>query len=340
MSGGLTDPTEDFRQIVLYGRNVASYKFALAKVLVDLAQQQKTFVTLEELALPFASEICRHMKVIDRQGSFSHSRFLDACRFYNSGSIGVEELQSAATLLGFVNVIDAFHRVRESDVGTRFFIDERSSRGGIALTDDLFQTMTASSAYDLRSETEGRWNLVEEAWDAKSENRQVIVLYDSPRELLVPAILGKRKSIAEVRPALNGYQKGHCFYCFRQISLAPGKPDLYPDVDHFFPFTLMARGLPLNLNSPWNLVLSCQDCNRGGGGKFASLPNKRFVNRLHTRNEYLIGSHHPLRETLIDATGRDAASRRRFLEDVMGTSAPLLNNTVGWTPRQEGKPVF
>jgi 5-methylcytosine-specific restriction endonuclease McrA len=308
--------------------------------LVDFAQQQKTFVTMEELALPFASEICRHMKVIDRQGSFSHSRFLDACRFYNSGSIGAEELQSAATILGFVNVIDAFHRVRESDVGTRFFIDERASRGGITLTDDLLKTMSGSNAYDLRSETEERWNLVEEAWDARSENRQVVVLYDSPKELLVPAILGKRQSIAEVRPALNGYQRGHCFYCFGQISLAPGRSDLSPDVDHFFPFTLMTRGLPVNLNSPWNLVLTCQDCNRGGGGKFASLPHKKFVDRLHTRNEHLIGSHHPLRETLIHSMGRDAVSRRRFLEDVMVTAAPLLNNTVGWTPREEGKPAF
>ena len=39
-------PAGDWRHIVRFGRNVASYKFALGRVLLDLAAQQQTFVRL------------------------------------------------------------------------------------------------------------------------------------------------------------------------------------------------------------------------------------------------------------------------------------------------------
>ncbi|WP_188032876.1 hypothetical protein [Psychrobacter sp. ANT_WB68] len=52
------------------------------------------------------------------------------------------------------------------------------------------------------------------------------------------------------------------------------------------------------------MVLACSDCNRGTNGKFAKLLDIKLLERLHTRNEYLIGSHHPLRETLMLQTGK------------------------------------
>jgi len=39
------------------------------------------------------------------------------------------------------------------------------------------------------------------------------------------------------------------------------------------------------------------------------------LRRLHERNEFLIGSHYPLRETLIQQTGVNERSRRMFLSD-------------------------
>lgn len=39
------------RAVILFGKNVASHKFALAQSLVELAAEQKTFVALDELAL-------------------------------------------------------------------------------------------------------------------------------------------------------------------------------------------------------------------------------------------------------------------------------------------------
>jgi hypothetical protein len=55
-----TQPTnEDYwRGIILLGRNVATYKLALAKSLLELAATGKTFVKLEDLAVPYRYLIC------------------------------------------------------------------------------------------------------------------------------------------------------------------------------------------------------------------------------------------------------------------------------------------
>ena len=329
---------QHWRSIVLFGRNVASYKFALAKSLLELSRSDREKVSLDELAVPFSRHVCEHLAQVDRQGTFERSKFLDACRFHNAGRITDDELRDATVLLGFNNVIDAFHVVGPSDVPTRFFTDERSTGGGIRLTDSMLKLASTPSAVDLALETESRWRLVEEAWTGRAQGQQVVVLYDAPRELLVPALTGKRRPITEVRPALNGYQKGHCFYCFAPIGLA--KAGLSADVDHFLPHSLMSRGLPLNLDSPWNLVLACQTCNRGPAGKFALLPHARYLERLYRRNEFLIGSNHPLRETLILETGGSIAARQRFLRSALDLAATVVTGPKGWTAPDEQEALF
>ncbi len=50
-----------WRAIILFGQNVASYKFALGKSLLELAGDGKSFVSMEELAVPFSRHVCQHM---------------------------------------------------------------------------------------------------------------------------------------------------------------------------------------------------------------------------------------------------------------------------------------
>jgi CRISPR/Cas system Type II protein with McrA/HNH and RuvC-like nuclease domain len=136
-----------------------------------------------------------------------------------------------------------------------------------------------------------------------------------------------------------GYQKGKCFYCSADISVEAGHEDLC-DVDHFFPHTL-GRFLPadkVNLDGVWNLVLSCWRCNRGKQGKSARVPAIRFLQKLHRRNEYLIGSHHPLRETLMTQTGRTESERRSFLQEM--ESFAMQHLVSRWEPADELKAVI
>ncbi len=333
------DPSdvECWRGIVLFGRNVASYKFALAKSLLELASQGREAVPLADLAVPFSRHVSDHLAHVDRQGTSRSSRFLDACRFFNAGRISHDELVSATEVFGFNNVIDAFHIVGSGEVPTRFFHDERSTAtGGIRITDKVHELANGIEAASLTGEVEARWRLVEETWASRAVGDQMVVLYDAPRELLVPALTGKRRPITEVRPALNGYQKGYCFYCFVPIVVTGGVGDERSDVDHFLPHSLMARGMPVDLDQVWNLVLACQRCNRGEGGKFAEVPDTKYLPRLRRRNEYLIASHHPLRETLIAATGTNQRERNHHLSSAHDTARRVDGRKVGWQAAEEG----
>jgi 5-methylcytosine-specific restriction endonuclease McrA len=328
-----TTPTLDnyWRAIILFGRNVASYKFALAKSLLELDQRVGDVVKLEDLAVPFARHICAHLQYEKKQSTSPSSRFLQACEQFNQGGITQEQLVDATVRLGFNNVIDAFHNVNQQEIAVRFFLDERQA-GGIRLTETFFDLRSATQARDLPEEVEARWRLVETAWALQVSRNVIGVGYDSETEILFSRVSGKRKTITSCRGALNGYQKGKCFYCSASISIIPGDHEL-ADVDHFFPLvlaTLDESFAPL-INGVWNLVLACAGCNRGTDGKGARIPDLKLLERLHSRNEYLISSHHPLRETIIAQTGATEPIRRDFLQTKYSAARSTALHT--WLPR-------
>lgn len=315
-----SEPTGEncMRGVVLFGRNVASYKFALAKTILEFASTGSEVITLDELAVPFSRHICEHLAHSPRQSTSRSSTFLSTCKRYLENEITESELHAATAKLGFVNVIDAFHVVGRSEIPLRFFVDEReTSTKGIRLTDSLL-SLSPESAAQAAVEAEARWRLVETAWELGLNSS--LVEYEPATELLLPST--RRRPITSARDSLNGYQKGRCFYCYRPIGTTAEAADL-GDVDHLFPHVLQRRHLVSNLDQVWNLVLSCFECNRGKGGKFDSIPDKSYVARLQRRNEYLISSHHPLRETLIHQCGSNAQSRYLFLKSMfdLATSA-------------------
>lgn len=116
------------------------------------------------------------------------------------------------------------------------------------------------------------------------------------------------------------------------------KPGLC-DVDHFFPHVLSPRVPEVNWDGVWNLVLACPDCNRGEGGKFARIPALEYLSRLNRRNEYLIGSHHPLRETLIAQTGQTPQARWEYLKKVDRIATNLLPGER-WKTEEREAPAF
>lgn len=323
---------EDYwRAVILFGRNVASYKFALAKALLELAPRQQTQIRLEELAEPYARHLIAHLGQSDRQSTSASSSFLDTCRAYQRGEIDETRLIESTVRLGFNNVIDAFHNVHGEELPQRFFVDERQHGQGLRLTDALFTLAQAPQFANLTPEVESRWRLVETAWALKLNRRMVGVSYDPADQHLYAQGPARRIDVTSSRSALNGYQKGFCFYCFRDLLLADGTDKV--DVDHFFPHVLQRDGVlkGLDLNGIWNLVLACPDCNRGADGKFARIPVLELLERLHLRNEFLISSHHPLRETLMQQSGSTAQTRSDFLQRVYHAAQRAI--PVTWEPQ-------
>ena len=327
-----------WRGIVLYGRNVQSYKFALSAALLELAPDGGDLLKLADLAPTYAKHLCRHLQLADKQGTARSSRFLNTCRAYNAGQATETKLLDDTIRLGFNNVIGAFHVVSGEPIDEPFFVDERKTAGGIRITDRVSQLRETNQYLSLSAETEARWRLVETAWELNVTRSVIEVQHDrDDEELFAIGKNNRRKAITNSRDALNGYQRGHCFYCFDSISLDP-ESLLLPDVDHFIPHAagkLMPR---LNLDGIWNLVLACKDCNRGVAGKFDKLPEKHLLERLNTRNEYLIGSNHPLKETLIAQTGSTPKDRASFLSLAYQDSWALILNR--WSPAERGHAIF
>jgi hypothetical protein len=327
-------PEDYWRSVVMFGLNVASYKFALARAILDLAPQPGQLVSLEELAVPFSSRICEHLRTADRQCTSRSSKFLDACRKANAGELERDALTAATVSLGFNNVIDAFHIVGRDEIPVRFFTDERGKLSGIRATDAFGKLLEGQQASNLPHEIEARWRLVETAWELNIARSLITVSHDPETKTLVASDHTRRKPITGARDALSGYQKGHCFYCFRSFSLLGPEP---PDVDHFFPHSLKAVGM-VAVDGVWNLVLSCPQCNRGAGGKSNRVPTLKLLERLSTRNEFLIESNHPLRQTLISQTGNSEDRRREFLNTMHREAIAALIHE--WESPEVRAPLF
>lgn len=266
---------------------------------------------MDDLALPYARAVCEHLRLEDRQSTSSRSRFLDACRAHNRGESTEAELAEATARLGFENVIDAFHVSRSGQpTEHRFFTDQRKTRQGIVLTDEILQLANGQQAGVLPREVEARWNLVETAWGLGLGSRIVAFEMEADPDavhLYAPLRL-RRTPVTGVRPALSGYQDGRCAYCGSEFT---DIGDRRVAVDHVLPFVLMTRGwTDGDLHQVWNFVLACHACN---SDKRDRPPTREWMPLLERRNEYFIASHHPLRETLIRQLGATPQQRHETL---------------------------
>lgn len=319
-----------WRSIILLGRNVASYKFSLAKTLLEIPKN-KTEITLEDLALPFALNICDHLKTNDKQHTGPSNKFLSFCREYNKNQVNDNELKKHSIKHGFTYVLDAFHNVAGGEV-PRFFENVKNSNRGIILTDNFYKLFEGEQEKNLNLEVNSRWKLWETAISLKINPNLVEINSDLQNEVLyIFNDKNRRIDVTSSRDGLNGYQKGKCFYCQRNIQIEKGYENSC-DVDHFFPHRLKSSSEFLNINQVWNLVLSCKECNRGTLGKFDKIPEIIFVENLNKRNNYYIESHHPLRETILNQTGRTINDRKIFLNKFYKDAVNKI--PTKWKPKE------
>ncbi|WP_340104902.1 hypothetical protein [Rhodohalobacter sp. 8-1] len=332
----VNDPSleSQWRAIILFGKNSATYKFAFAKSLLELVDHETTRISLSDLAEPFSQNIIEHLKENDKQGSASSSKFLDTCRQHIAGEVSKEQLLESTERLGFVNVVDAFQNVNGGNIPDPLY-EKDYSRGkkDIVITDNLLKLKESYHIQNFDSEVEARWSLVETAWNLNINPRLLEVKYDEDLSyFFIENELLRRINITSVRGALNGYQKGKCFYSFRDISVNPDSDNLC-DVDHFLPH--VNKGLHFeseaNLDGVWNLVLADKSLNRHD--KKAIIPDIKFLKRLYNRNEYYIDSKHPLAETIINQTGKTKEKRKKFLEAQFNLA--LSQSIHTWKPEIE-----
>lgn len=336
----VNDPSleSQWRALILFGKNSATYKFAFAKSLLELVDEETTRISLNQLAEPFSRNIVEHLRENDKQGNAASSKFLNTCRNHIAGTIPKEELLVATEKLGFVNVVDAFQNVNGGSVPDLFYEkDYTQGKKDIVITDNLLRLKESFHFHNLSEEVEGRWKLVETAWNLNINPNLLEVRYDEQKSLFfIEDSQMRRTDITSVRKALNGYQKGKCFYSFKDISIVSGT-DSVCDVDHFLPH-LNKRQHAIegaNIDGVWNLVLADASVNRN---KSARVPDRKYLDRLFNRNEFYISSKHPLAETIINQTGKSKSERQGFL--LRQYEIALSSSIHTWKPEIELSGTF
>lgn len=332
------DDVTYFRSIILFGPNTASYKFAFGRALLDLAQLGRSSVTLPELAPLRVHHILMHLKGGQAQSTMTDGLFLKAGIAHLNGQLDADSLDDLTAKHAFRYVLDLFHRLPKGESSVKFYLRSKQGKRTLTLTDELLR-LTELERQQLAEEIEARWNLVEHAWTQQHlglpGSRPIVVDHDSQDLVLLPWRNQSRKSLTHLRPALSGYQKSCCFYYFQPMDTTSGQSC---HIDHFFPWIVGFQIPQADLNRVWNLVLACPSCNAGESGKWDAIPVRRFLERLHRRNTYLIDSHHPLRDTLIQDTGNTEAQRWQFLTEL--ESHALTYRSRRWVGPPELEAVF
>jgi hypothetical protein len=327
-----------WRAIILFGKNSATYKFAFGKALLQLTSQETNSITLKDLSPIFVSSILQHLKQNDKQGNSSSSSFLKACRQFNLNEISYDQLLDITEKHGFINVIDAFQNVNGDIIPNKFYEkDYTGNTKRIVVTDDLLKLKESVQFTNFDSEVEARWNLVETAWNINiNPNLLEVKIDDDLQTLFLESEFMRRKNITSSRAALNGYQKGKCFYSFQDISINSGSNNICA-VDHFFPHVHKSKlnEIGSNVNGVWNLVLADKFVNLD---KSAKIPELKYLERLYKRNEFYIASKHPLGETIVNQTGKTPKERRSFLQRQYNLSLNL--SLQKWKPMIELDPLF
>lgn len=334
------DPSleSQWRALILFGKNSATYKFAFGHALLNLIDKETTSVSLSQIAPLYVKSILEHLKINDKQGNSSSSVFLNACRAFNDNTITYDQLIHLTEKHGFTNVVDAFQNINGGTINNRFYEkDYQGTSKNIIITDHLLKLKESIQFSNLSNEVEARWNLVETAWNLDlNPNLLEVKIDEDLNTLFLENNLMRRKDITSSRASLNGYQKGKCFYSFQDISIVPGNDNLCA-VDHFFPHMhkLHLNENGANVNGIWNLVLADKYVNLD---KSAKVPEIEYLDRLYKRNEFYIASKHPLGETIVNQTGKTAPARRMFLQKQYNLAVDL--SIQKWKPKVEFEPLF
>lgn len=331
----INDPSleSQWRAIILFGKNSATYKFAFGKAIIELLGSGRTVLTLEELADPFSRNIIDHLRYSDKQGNSSSSKFLNTCRDFINDKIDYDRLLQETVKLGFVNVVDAFQNVNGDVIHDPFYEKNYAEgRKEIVLTDNIFKLKETLQFANLDQEVDARWKLVETAWNLQINPNLLEVKHDSlKQELYIDSGFMRRIDVTSVRDSLSGYQKGKCFYSFQDIFVNKGNTNIC-SVDHFLPHLNKKThsASEANINGVWNLVLTDPQVNNA---KRARVPHRRYLQRLFNRNEFYIESKHPLAETIINQTGKTKERRRSFLQTQYNLA--LSHSIHEWSPEIE-----
>ena len=325
-------PIATLRTILLFGRNVSTYKFALAdSLLKSPASSQLTYTDLRE---NFIKSLYQHYIKNPHQYQSGSNTITNAFDQFSVDNDWDKVIPIAEKNI-YNNVFDAFHNVGGSTIQNKLTLFEHDKRNKqLILTDNMHQLLECKDAVkQLSKENQSRWAVVEEAW--KNKLSPNFLIYDQDKNIYSVSEGQKRVNLRSAVNVLISYQHGRCFYCNKHMNVnAKSNEHDFPDVDHVIPFSAFNKGIlstNYNSNGIWNLVVACKDCNRGSNGKFHTPPDKLYFEKLIDRNILFTQEHkHSLKNTILMSLG---ATNHMQIRQKMSNFKTYLNLVTGWKPK-------
>jgi 5-methylcytosine-specific restriction endonuclease McrA len=306
------------------GANSRTYKFALGEALIDAARRGRDEIPLRDLAATYSIAMVRHLDEAPQAPHDAHlgeQDFLTVAEQESAETLAAgeptERLLAAAERSMPAMVMRKFHNLRGSGTVPHTFYELLGTgrRRTVRLSPHLLRLARSEQAATLSAELGARWNIVESSF-ASGVGRSLIeegLAHDLATLRLTDK--RRRRSVAGMVEATIGFQHGRCQICGE--AMGAEEPI---EVDHVFPFALMKRYDSVgawrgpDLDALWNLAPAHASCN---GTKSDRLPVPAELDRLAARNEAIMQSPHPLRQTLRGSLRRaGATSWRQFLSAV------------------------
>lgn len=318
------------RAILIFGKNSATYKFALCNALMQ--QRPVSQLKYSDLRETFLKSFIEHFRLCPSQ--FQGARetsLIKASHEYVAGTLSWDRYCEVAERTIYNNVFDAFQNIGNGSLDKKslLFEHDRGNRK-IILTDELNAVLSdPATAAAVLEESQSRWRVVEEAWRVGLSPN---LLYDVNNRLFFREMGNQRVSLRSAVTTLMPYQKGMCFYCGEKLELKAVNGDSrFPDVDHFLPHVALVRELPeINPDGVWNLVISCLQCNRGSKGKFDQIPADNFFEKLTRRNVFMAEEHsHSLKYSVLKSLG---VSRKEQIKEAMQRVYRKFQVFGRWSP--------
>lgn len=281
-----------WKGIVLYGLNQATYKIALGKTILELADLGKDSIDWEILSKVYLDNYVKRLKVENLPQQSNPSRMTKMERIVEQLNLGLINYDEAILCVGneaFNDVIPRFQTIGTDKliVNEKFYHFDFGNK--LYLHDSVF-LINETSKNELISELDARWSLLEGAFTMAHGDWQ---LANSIREIYIENGYS-RKNITNNIPFLQGYQGNTCFYCGESVD----ENDIH--VDHVLPRQFIQN------DEVWNLVISHSTCNLN---KNDALVGKHYFEKLLARNENIMGSNHPWKKKISDSLGNTPLKR-------------------------------
>ena len=297
----LPDMDDAFMAILRRGGKANTYKFALARAILDHCRENARASpdSAGALEIPYRYLASRFLRYYWHQECKFRIKQDFKTQSDPKAILAIRRVFGGSAPGDFAKLDRADMRRAESEILKTVFGHARSKT---SLVVPLFQSLRHRSGavrtdmfYGYDDDEQKIW-LKPEAFSFFRDNYNVLssaVLAEWAKFLerinSMPMLIAKLERYDAARGSLAAYRRlyldhtRHCFYC--RSRLEEGRID----VDHLIPWSYMFE------DDPWNLVLSCRDCNCK---KSDSLPQEEFLEGLVRRNGRCYGSIPELRRSL------------------------------------------